>query len=277
MSGVAAPTADTAPDLETGWEATTPIGDTIHRHGTLATAAALAAVVEASGGRVHRSPDHVRADLGRPAGILNGATLLQPHQDTELRATVDRIARWYDQHGRGAALLWSPWPTPDLSERGWQLQGHPPLFYRPARPLLTRRRPSDLELAEVHAAEQLAEWCRVAVTSFPFTAVERPEDLLDPAILDDDRFRFVLARADGRSVGVGSQVVVRGANVLLLSTVDPGHRGRGAYAALVADRLARQPDLPSVTVVSDDSRPVLVERFGFLPVCRWTLWERPRP
>ncbi len=276
MTTVTEPATDTTSGLETGWQAGTPTEDTVLRHGTLAMAAALAATAEACGGRVVREHGWEAADLGRPTGILNSATLLQPRGEAELRATVDRIARFYDLEGRGAALLWCPWPTPDLTERGWALQGHPPLLYRPPGLPVTRRESADLELVEVSSAAELAEWCRVTVASFPFTDVDHPEGLLAPSVLDDGRFRFVLARADGRSVAVGSQVVVRGANVLLLSTVDPEHRGRGAYGALVADRLARHPQLPSVTIVSDDSRPILVSRFGFLPIARWTLWERPR-
>jgi hypothetical protein len=276
MSTVTEAAADTTPDLETGWQAGTPTDDTVLRHGMLALAAAFAATAEVGGGRVHHGDGWEAADLGRPTGILNSATLVQPRREADLLDTVDRITRFYDQRGRGAALLWSPWPTPDLTERGWALQGHPPLLHRPPGLPVTRPQPAGLELVDVGSAEELAEWCRVAVASFPFTDVDPPEGLLAPAVLADDRFRFVLARAGGRSVGVGSHVVVRDANVLLLSAVDPEHRGCGAYAALVADRLARHPQLPSVTIVSDDSRPILVSRFGFLPIARWTLWERPR-
>jgi len=277
MTTTSGPTVYTPPDLETGWEPTTPTDDTVLRHGALAVAAAWQASAESCGGRVHHADGWEAVDLGRPSGLFNSATLTRPLRDADLGATVDRIARFYDRRGHGAALLWSPWPTPDLSDRGWMLQGHPPLLYRPAGPPVERRPPADLELREVASDRELTEWCRVAVEAFPLTEVDRPGGLLAPAILDDHRFRFVLARADGRSVAVGCQVVVRSSNVLLLSTVLPGHRGRGAYGALVADRLARHPDLPSVTIVSDDSRPILTTRFGFLPISRWTLWERPRP
>ena len=100
--------------------------------------------------------------------------------------------------------------------------------------------------------------------------------MFDPTILDDPRFRLTLARIAGHAA-VGCQTIVSGTNVLLLGATRSEYRGRGSYAALVADRLAQHPDLPAVTIVSDDSRPVLVERFGFLPISRFTLWERPRP
>ena len=271
------PTADAAPRLETGWGPTTPADDTVQRHGALAMAAAWQAISEACGGRSRHYAGWEAVDLGRPSGLCNSATLTRPLLDTDLGPTAARIEAFYDHAGHGATLLWSPWPTPDLTARGWTLQGHPPLLYRPAGLPVERRPPADLEIVEVASEGELTRWCRVAVEAFPLSEVERPGSLLPPTVLDDDRFRFLIGRAEGRDVAVGCQVVVQGANVLLLSTVQPGHRGRGAYGALVADRLARHPDLPSVTIVSDDSRPILVTRFGFLPISRWTLWERERP
>jgi len=270
-------TAETLPALETGWEPDTPADDTVLRHGVLAMAAAWEPIGRLGAGRVHRDDGCSAVDLGRPTGLLNSATLLRPVSDAAFSGTVDRIERFYDAHGTGAVLLWSPWSTPDLTGRGWVLQGHPPLLYRPAGLPVERRQPEDLAVTEVTTERGLAEWCTVAVDAFPLPEVDTPSTLFDPAILHDQRFRFVVGRVGNRAVAVGCQAILGGANVLLLSAVRSDHRGRGYYAALVADRLARTPDLPSVTIVSDDSRPALVARFGFLPVTRFTLWERPRP
>ena len=270
-------TTETMPVLETGWESDTPADDTLLRRGVLALSATWEATGQVGGGRLHRDDAFTAVDLGRPTGLFNGTTLLRPLRDEDFDATVGRIERFYDSGGAGAALLWCPWPTPDLTGRGWVLQGHPPLLYRPAGLPVDRRRPDDLSVTEVTTEDALAEWCTVAVDAFPLTGVDPPTGLFDPSVLRDERYRFVTGHVGGRAVGVGCQVVVQGTNVLLLSTVRPEDRGRGYYAALVADRLARAADLPSVTIVSDDSRPALVGRFGFLPVTRFTLWERPRP
>jgi hypothetical protein len=270
-------TTDTLPALETGWETDTAATDTVLRHGVLAMAATWEALGRLGAGRVHRDERASAVDLGRPTGLFNSATLLRPLRDEAVGQVVEQLERFYDAEGTGAALLWSPGPTPDLTGRGWTLQGHPPLLYRPAGLPVEPRVPADLEVTDVGTERELAEWSAAAVEAFPLTEVEEPSGLVDLAVLDDQRFRFLLGRVDGRAVAVGCQVVVAGANVLLLSTVRPDHRGRGYYAALVADRLARAPELPSVTIVSDDSRPILVGRFGFLPVARFTLWERPRP
>ena len=269
-------TTETLPALETGWGTDTPAEDTILRHGVLAMTATWEVAGQLGAGRVHREERFSAVDLGRPTGLFNSATLLRPLSDGAFATTVDGIERFYDAHGTGATLLWSPWPTPDLTGRGWQLQGHPPLLYRPAGLPVERRSPAGLDVREAGTERELAEWCAVAVDAFPLTEVDDPSGLFDPRILDDQRFRFVIGRVGSRAVAVGCQAVISGANVLLLSAVHRRDRGQGYYAALVADRLAQAPDLPSVTIVSDDSRPVLGGRFGFLPVTRFTLWERPR-
>ncbi len=268
---------DTRPVLETGWGTATAIDDTLLRHGVLALTATWEASGQVGAARVHREDRFSAVDLGRPTGLFNSATLLRPLREDAFGTTVERVERFYDGHGSGAALLWCPWPTPDLTGRGWELQGHPPLLYRPAGLPVERRRPAGLTVSEVTTQRELAEWCAVAVEAFPLTEVDAPSTLFDPAVLEDERFRFVIGRVRRRPVAVGCQAIVGGANVLLLSAVRAEARGHGYYAALVADRLARAPDLPSVTIVSDDSRPILVGRFGFMPVTRFTLWERPRP
>lgn len=267
---------ETMPVLQDGWQPGTPVDDTLLRHGVQALSATWEAIGQVGHGRLQREDPYSAVDLGRPTGLFNSATLLQPMSDDAFVVAVGRIERFYAAVGTGAALLWCPWPTPDLTGRGWELQGHPPLLYRPAGNPVEPRHPEELTVAEVTTESELAEWCTVAVDSFPLAEVHAPSTLIDPAVLGDARFRFVVGRVGRRPVAVGCQVVVDGSNVLLLSTVRPDERGRGHYAALVADRLARAPDLPSVTIVSDDSRPILVGCFGFLPVTRFTLWERPR-
>ena len=270
-------TTEALPVLETGWGPDTPADDSLLRRGMLALAATWEAIGQTNDGRLHRWDEGSAVDLGRPTGLFNGATLLQPVSDDAFGRTVGRIERFYDVQGTGATLLWSPWPTPDLTGRGWVLQGHPPLLYRPPGLPFQPPPPDALTVTEVTTERELAEWCTVAVDAFPLTEVAAPSTLFDRAVLTDERFRFVVGRDRRRAVAVGCQVLVDDTNVLLLSTVRPEYRGRGYYAALVADRLARAPGLPSVTIVSDDSRPVLEGRFGFLPVTRCTLWERPRP
>lgn len=266
----------TRPALETGWQPDTAIDDTVLRQGLFAMSACWEAVGQACGARVRRDDRFTAVDLGRPSGLFNSVTLLQPLLGADLDRALDEVEEFCGGRGTGETLLWSPWPTPDLTGRGWQLQGHPPMVLRPAQRPVQQRIPEHLCLEEVTSPGELADWCTVAVEGFPFHDVRAPEQLLDAAILGDERFRFVIGRADGRGVAAGCQFVEHGMDVLLLAVTRPEARGRGCYAALAADRIAHHPDLPEVAVVSDDSRPILVGRFDFLPLTRFALWARPR-
>lgn len=270
------PTAPTT-DLETGWEATTPSDDTILRQSVDASITAWEAVASACGGRIERGRSFTAVDLDRPTGVMNSATITEPLFGEELDAAIAEIEAFYAAGDRGEVLLWSPWPTPDLGERGWDLEGHPPLLYRQPTGPLEVAAPEELEVVEVSDLAQLEEWNTVVVEAFPLSGVEPLHAPLGPGVLDDDRFTLLLGRVDGRGVVAGSRVVGGDTSVLLLTAVRPEARGRGYYGPMVRHRLGTAPDLPVVTIVSDHSRPILVDRFGFLPICRFTLWSRTRP
>ena len=271
------PPAAPPTDFETGWGPTTPAGDTILRHGVDAIVASGEAVAAACGGRIHRGRGFVAVDLGLPTGIMNSATLTEPLFGDAFAAALEQIESFCGAGGSGEFLLWSPWPIPDLSARGWSLEGHPPLLHRSPTGPMEVAAPEDLEVVEVTDTAGLAEWNATVVEAFPFPDVEPSDGPLGPGVLDDDRFSLLLGRVDGRAVVAGSRFVAGGASVLLLTATRPEARGRGYYGPLVRHRLGSTPDLPVVSLVSDHSRPILVDRFGFLPISRFTVWSRPRP
>lgn len=267
---------NTTPRIETGWQPDTPLGDTLLRRFVHTLAASWESVGRATDGVVQVDDRCSIVDLGRPTGLFNSATLLQPLHGALLDETLQAIEDTYDGGGSGTVMLWSAWPTPDLSPRGWQLEGHPPLLVRPPGTHATGRR-GQSTLVEVDTAGELATWGTVAVDGFPLDEVEHATDLLPAGLLDDDRWRFVLAHEDDVAVAAGSQFVANELNLLVLAATRPEARGRGHYSALASDRIAHRPDLTAAAIVSDDSRPVLERRFGFLPITRFTLWTRHRP
>lgn len=270
------PATAAATHLQTGWETTTPPGDTIVRLGVEASVAGWEAVAFAAGGRAHRGSGFVAVDSGRPTGLMNCAVLTKPRLGEELEAAIGEIEAFYRAEGSGEVLLWSPWPTPDLHGRGWELVGHPPLLFRQPTGPLEVAAPDELEVVEVTDPAELEEWNTVVSEAFPLTGVDPVHTPLGAGVLDDERFSLLLGRVDGHGVVAGSRVVGGEASVLLLTATRPEARGRGYYGPLVRHRLGSTPDLPSVTLVSDHSRPILVDRFGFLPICRFTLWTRNR-
>jgi hypothetical protein len=156
--------------LTTGWEHDVPGGDTLLRRYLFAWVDQCEAIVGAAGGVTVRGPGWALADLGRPAGLFNAATLLAPldgPDDERLGAIEGRLER-----GVGEAHLWSAWPTPDLRRRGWELVGHPPLLVRPpARDVGVPEAPP-VPLRAVRSAVDLAEWERVFVDGYPIPELQ---------------------------------------------------------------------------------------------------------
>lgn len=262
--------------LTAGWEPTTPLSDTLMHRFVHAYAGSMWQPVEAMGGRVVHDPRYVAHDLGRPAAFENGATLLAP-----LGADADDVVDEIDEHlegGRGRVWLWSAWPTPDLGRRGWQLSGHPPVLVRPAGPPPPPP-DTDVEVVEVQDSAALDAWQDVVVRGYPLDALRdgsgAPTRYLDERILDPGRHRLWLGILHGRPVAAGAAHVSAGMTVFAMGATLPAARGRGAWNALAARRLAACPELPAASLFSDWSRP-LAERLGFVPLHRWTLWTRSR-
>lgn len=261
----------------TGWEPTTPLSDTLVHRFVHAYAGSLWQPVERMGGRVVHDPRYVVHDLGRPAAFENGATLLAP-----LGADADEVVEEVEGHlegGSGRVWLWSAWPTPDLGRRGWQLSGHPPVLVRPAGPPPASP-DTDVEVVEVEDQSALDAWQDVVVRGYPLDALRdssgAPMRYLDDRVLDPGSHRLWLGILDGRPVAAGAAHVTAGTNVFAMGATLPAARGRGAWNALAARRLAACPRLPAASLFSDHSRP-LAERLGFVALHRWTLWTRSRP
>jgi hypothetical protein len=278
------PERPSAPEhLTTGWEPDLPVADTLLRRFVFALAESWAAPVRAMGGRTTRHAAFVAADLGRPSGVWNSATLLQPLPpgDPERIGEVLRaIEGFYDGQGTGGVALWSAWPTPDLSARGWTLEGHPPMLVRPAGlplPPAPRAGEGSLHITRITDAAGVRDWERVAVDGFPFRDLQPlvPGALLDGRALADPRCRLWVGYEDGPVV-CGSVFLEHGLSLFGLGVTLPEARRRGHWAAMVSHRLRAAPHLPAAALFSDMSRPGAERVFGFLPITRFTLWTRSR-
>jgi hypothetical protein len=228
------------------------------------------------GGRVERRTGLLAGDLGRPAAYYNGATLLRPPAPDGWGMVVDEVQELLVAGpGSGDVFVWSAWPTPDLRRRGWQLEGHPPLLYRPAGGPLPPA--GDLQVRRASDAAALADWERVAVEGYPLgdLAPWRPGVLFDTRVLASP-LRLWVGYADERPVGADASYVAHGLHILALGVVLPEARRRGYWQPLLRARLADLQGLPSASLFSDMSRAG-AERNGFLPISRFTLWRRPRP
>lgn len=242
--------------LETGWLPDTPVTDTVLRAYLRNQAAAQVALARSVGGRVAESADVTLTDLGVSTPYVNQAVLHRPLTD----ALRDEVTAFYA--GR-PGLLFSAWPTPDLTPYGWHLVGHPTFVVRGP--------------GEVPASGGAA--VRVATTPEDFAAAQDVTVGGYPVDADGPLFgrcdvTIRLGYLDGVPVATAASLVAYGVVNLCLAATLPAARRRGVWRSLVAARMADAPELPAVAVTSDDSRPGF-EAMGFLPVSRFTLWALP--
>jgi hypothetical protein len=260
--------------LTTGWEPDAPVEDTLLRRFVFAQAEAWEPAVAALGGRVHRTAAFAVTDFGRPAGLANAVTLLQP-LPPDPAPVLEEIERAV-AGGTGAVGLISAWPTPDLTARGWQLLGHPPFHLRPPAPLPAADLPDGVDVRPVTDAAGVRDFERVLIEGYPFPDVPLGT-LFDERVLAAAGPRLEVGYLDGRPVTAAARHVGHGLVVLVLGATLPEARHRGCWAATVRSRLADRPELPATALFSDDSRPGAERLFGFLPILRFTLWFRQRP
>jgi hypothetical protein len=244
--------------------------------GTHSLAQSWAAIVQALGGPIEQHDDVWLADAASPNPFLNAATLTRPLQEDGAEALTGRLEAFFGQRPAGGPwLLWSGWPTPDLSRLGYVLWGHPPIMVRPpggeAPPP-----PPELRIVEVRDAAELVAVERAFVEAYPVLGVE---SLLPGAVLGPGLLGGPLRLWGGY---VGDDLVSMAAALVSDAMVDvcfvatqPPARQRGYGSALTWVATLADPTLPAVLEASDDGRPVY-ERMGYRQVGRMSLWERPR-
>ena len=255
----------------TGWEPDAPIEDSFLRRYVFSHTAWFEAIAGAAGGRTVRHATWSGADVGRAAGFFNSATLLQPLSATNVEVTLDEIGEWF---GRRAVFLWSAWPTPDLSSRGWQLVGHPPLLLRPPTGRLPDAHPS-LRAERVVDASGLRDWEHVIAYGFPLEHLQgRSATLVGERLFEDPRVGIWVGYEDDRPVTTGSLFTHVGVAQFALAATLPQARRRGYWFTLVRVRLQAAGDTPTAALFSDLSRPG-AESLGFMPILRFTCWHRP--
>ena len=257
--------------LEDGWLPDTPADDTLLRQFMFSQAAVNELIARAAGGRVDRTDHAFLADTGTPVPYLNQAILTRPLTGAD-DAALDVTERFYAGTDRPATLL-SIWPTPDLSDRGWQLVGHPAMVARSPGPA-DHEPPPAVEVRVASTSRDLMVAERIVVEGYPMEAARQlPPGGLFPQALVESGLTVRLGLLDEEPVAVGNVHVGHGLVNLCLGATLPAARRRGVWQALVWSRVAEDPTLAAVAYTSDFSRPGFLS-MGFLPITRFTLWAR---
>jgi hypothetical protein len=254
--------------LETGWLPDTPIGDSLLRRFVTNQADLQDHLAGAVGGRSDRTPDVALSDSGLAAAYLNQAVMLRPISDA-YDAVLDHVASFY---AGSAGLLLSPWPTPDLAGRGWQLVGHPMFVARGPVGEPADARPSEVNVRRAESAGDLALVERILIEGYPMPELDGlpANRAMGPALLGS-AVRHWIGYLDNTPIAAAASHAAHGVVNLCLAATLPAGRRRGVWRELVAARCAGTPDLPAVAFTSDYSRPGFLG-MGFLPITRCTLW-----
>ncbi len=258
--------------LATGWGADEPVDDSVIRQFLFNQADAIDALGAGPGSRADRTPDLALADSGGPVLYLNEALLLRPVTSID-DPVLDTVESFYGDTGGRLVMLLSAWPLPDLSPRGWQLGGHPMFLVRTPGPV-THQPPADVTVQHVHTAGDLRVLERIAIEGYPLDEAREmaPGTVFGDWLLDSP-IGLRLATVGDEPVGVGAVHVGHGVVNLCFGATMPAARRRGAWSALMWNRVADAPELPTVSFTSDYSRPGFL-KYGFLPITRFTLFVR---
>jgi hypothetical protein len=216
------------------------------------------------------------ADAASPNPFLNAVTPTRPFGPDELDNLTARLERVFLERPTGGPwVLWSGWPTADLSRLGYVLWGHPPIMVR--RPGgRAPAPPPELRIVEARDADELAAIERCFVEGYPALGLEQLlPGAVFPSSLLGGPYRFWAGYLDRDVVSVSAALVGETHTDVFYVATLPRARRRGYGEALTWCATLADPMLPAVLEASDDGRPVY-ERMGYREVGRMSLWERPR-
>jgi hypothetical protein len=264
---------DETEHLTTGWEPDCPPADSLVRQAVLVHASWATELAQRAGRPWHRDGEWAGGWVSDRAVFANWVVLLQPVAD--VAGLAERVNRLFP--ATVPFLVFSAWPSPDLTAAGWALVGHPPLMLRPpgAPPAGAVR--ASVEVREVRDGGQLALAERVLVDGYPMPELQpvHAGALFDVRVLEGPT-RAWLAW-DGEQP-VACAVAHHAAGVTLVECVAalPAARGRGAGAAVTWAATASEPESAAVLIASDDGQPVY-ERLGYLRLVRWSVYAQAVP
>ncbi len=268
------------PELENGHRVTTPRTDNALLDFARAEADAYAALARAADGRVARIDElGLRmADCGSPTPFGNLAHLTQPVGDGHADALAAALRDFFGGRTGGPFLMFSPFPTPDLSAHGFHLAGHPPFMLRPRHAADADRPPtSDLRVLEVKSSTELETFERTLAEAYPAPEAlpfgSQPR-LFRDAVLGSGWHLFV-GFAQDTPVATAASFVTDDIVVVEAVSTRSECRGRGYGAVVTHAATVVAPDRPAGLVASDLGRGVY-EQLGYVAILRYTLWVGTR-
>jgi hypothetical protein len=225
--------------------------------------------------REQRWPDAWAADMGSPEPICNSITLLEPLTVARAPDLTRRLDEFYGEVAGAGMILWSAWPTPDLTPLGYGAIGQPPFMFRSAGAAAIAL-PSTLRIAEIADADELAIFERGFIDWYPFPLLaDMPSGSLFPARSLGTRHRYWIGYEGDTPVTVAAAVAGETLIGVYAVATSPTARGKG-YGGAVTDAAARCVHYLPAFLKSSDLGFQVYKRIGFKHVDQFTLWYRDR-
>lgn len=255
--------------LTHGWEADTPVSDSLLRQFIEGTAERNEYLATRTGGRTTRIDGVALADSASPVMFENTATLLTPCDFLDRSKVVRAIDDFFAP--TTTAVVFSAFPTWDLSDDGFVLMGHPPFMVRPQGANPPPAVPG-LEIRPVDSADEMAVFARAIADGYPMPGAELSAMARNTEY--DGPLRLFNAYFNGKVVATGGTWNSHGINDVGFISALPETRRKGIGAAITYASTVAWPDDPAVLIASDDGVRVY-ENLGYLRLLRLTLWLRP--
>jgi ribosomal protein S18 acetylase RimI-like enzyme len=228
----------------------------------------------ALGTRWARWDDAWAADAASKSAYPNSATLLRPLAEPDAGELIERLDVFYAGDIGAPWLLWSAWPTSDLSVHGMARGGSPPLMVRlPGDPLPAL--PSELRVAEATSEAALLDFDEALIRGYPIDELTFPDDrFTGMGALGGPMHFFVGYQKDRPVTCAASYVGESEVGIYMVATLAEV-RGKGYGGAITAAALASAPNLPAVLQASGYGETVY-RRLGFQAVGAYTIWYKAR-
>lgn len=225
------------------------------------------------GGRWRHWDEAWAADAASPAAYPNSATLLQPLAEEGADDLVTRLAQFYGQETGGPWMLWSAWPTPDLTGYDMQSAGYATLMVRLPAPLSLAA--TGLRISEARDESDLRDFDEAVIHGYPVPELTFPDDRITDGRVLGGPMHYFVGYQDNRPVTCAAAYVAeREVGVYMVATL-PEARGKGFGAAITAATIAAAPHLPAVLQASEPGQPVY-SKLGFQVISPYTIWYKPR-
>lgn len=215
------------------------------------------------------------ADAKLPAAYPNSATMLRPLAAQEAADMVASLDQFYaDENVSGPWMLWSAWPTPDLTPYGMREAGQTPLMVRLPSPVPVATA-TGLRIVEANTESDLLDVDYVMIHGYPIPELTFPNDRITDRRAFGGPLRFFVGYEGDEPVSCAMSCIgEREVGIYAVATL-PNKRGKGYGAALTLAALAAAPHLPAVLEASDFGQPIY-RRLGFQVVSEYTVWYKPR-